>query len=45
MDLWQSEALKTFPELQDQINRTQGGIHGLWVDTAGAGIGGFSPRW
>ena len=32
MDEWQSQASKTFPELQDQINRTQGGIHGLWSD-------------
>jgi hypothetical protein len=32
MDEWQSQALKTFPELQDQVNRTQGGIHGLWPD-------------
>jgi hypothetical protein len=32
MDEWQSQALQTFPELQDQINRTPGGIHGLWAD-------------
>ena len=32
MDEWQSEALKTFPELQGQINRAHGGIHNLWAD-------------
>ena len=32
MDLWRSEALKTFPELQDQISRTEGEINGLGAD-------------
>ncbi len=32
MDEWQSKALKTFPELQSQITRNQGGLHGLWAD-------------
>jgi len=32
MDTWQSEALKTFPELQNQISRMQGGIQTLWDD-------------
>lgn len=32
MDPWQSEALKTFPELQNKISPMQGGIHALWAD-------------
>jgi len=32
MDEWLRQALKTFPELQNEIKRTQGGIHSLWAD-------------
>jgi len=41
MDEWQSEALKTFPELQGQVNRTHGGIHGLWADIYSAMVAAY----
>jgi hypothetical protein len=41
MDEWQRQALKTFPELQSQINRTQGGIHCLWADLFSAMVAAY----
>jgi hypothetical protein len=32
MDNWRSKALKSFPELESQITRNQGGPLGLWSD-------------
>jgi hypothetical protein len=29
---WQSKAVKSFPELENQITRNQGGLLGLWPD-------------
>jgi|SRR5215471_13342577 len=41
MEEWQSEALKTFPELQSQINRAHGGIHSLWADIFSAMVAAY----
>jgi hypothetical protein len=41
MDEWQSKALKTFPELQNQITRDQGGLHGLWADLFSAMVAAY----
>ena len=32
MEVWRARALEHFPELQDEINRNQGGPLGLWDD-------------
>jgi len=32
MENWQSKAVKSFPELESQITRNQGGLLGLWPD-------------
>jgi hypothetical protein len=41
MEEWLSKALTTFPELESQIIRNQGGPHGLWADLFSAMVAAY----